>query len=156
MADSESQQVTSKAPTTKPKNPKWVAAGKAIAEKTRQACEVQKKALAEAQIIIANQNFQKKADRPVSDPPVADPPVADPPVADPPVSETTRNVLTTTQWQSVIGIFVSILGIYYKHEEIKRFLTKKPPRAPPPSPVDTTTQAPQVGPKRKGGIRLMD
>ena len=57
MADSESQQVTSKTPTIKPKNPKRVAAGKAIAEKTRQAREAQKKALAEAQIIIANQNL---------------------------------------------------------------------------------------------------
>ena len=42
MADSEkqqpvdsSQQVTSKPPTTKPKNPKRVAAGKAITEKER-------------------------------------------------------------------------------------------------------------------------
>jgi len=83
MADSETvdstQQVTSKNPTTKPKNPKRVPAGKAIAEKTRQACEAQKKALAEAQVIIANQTLQKKAD-PVET-------SAD----DPPVSDTARN-----------------------------------------------------------------
>jgi len=44
MADSETtQQVTSKTPTTKIKNPKRVEAGKMIAEKTRQAREAQKK-----------------------------------------------------------------------------------------------------------------
>jgi len=46
MADSEvdtTQQVTSKTPTTSVKNPKRVAAGKAIAEKRLQAREEQKK-----------------------------------------------------------------------------------------------------------------
>ena len=47
MADSENvdttQQVTSNAPVTSVKNPKRVAAGKAIAEKDRQAREEQKK-----------------------------------------------------------------------------------------------------------------
>ena len=101
-----SQQVTSKIPITKQKNPKWVAAGKAIAEKTKQAREVQKKALAEAQIIIANEKLQKK-----SDPLVVKPPVAEP---QPAAVETTRNVQTTTQWLSVISIFLSMVGIYYK------------------------------------------
>lgn len=78
------QQMTSGTPAPRPKNRKLVAAGKAIAEKTRQASEAQKKAFAEAQIIIANQNVQKKAD--------------------PPVPETTRNDLTTTQWLRVISI----------------------------------------------------
>ena len=48
MADSEpvdtTQQVTSKTPTTKQKNPKRVAACKAIAAKTKQAHEAQKQA----------------------------------------------------------------------------------------------------------------
>ena len=53
MADSDTtQQVTSQTPTTKTKNPKRVAASKAIAEKTRLAREVQKKALDEANAII--------------------------------------------------------------------------------------------------------
>jgi len=68
MADSEAQsdttqQVTSNTPATKQKNPKRIAAGKAIADKTRQAREAQKKALAEAQVIIENQKLQKKVDR---------------------------------------------------------------------------------------------
>ena len=106
MADTEQQpveqQVTSKTPKTKQKNPKRVAAGKAIAERTRIAREAQKKALIEAQSIIA----QAKP---------ADPPA----VADTPSPETTKNVLTTTQWLSVISIIVSLAGLYYKREEIK-------------------------------------
>ena len=136
------QQVTTKTPATKQKNPKRVAAGKAIAEKTRIAREAQKKALIEAQSIIAQ---AKQAD-PVAE--QADP-VADTPSAEP---EPTKNVLTTTQWLSIISIIVSLVGVYYKREEIKNVLSKKaaPPspvllRAPPPSPAT---------PKRS--IRKMD
>ena len=52
------QQVTSKSPTTRPKNPKRVAAGKAIAAKTKQAREAQKRALVEANAIIAKQEAE--------------------------------------------------------------------------------------------------
>ena len=117
MADSETQQpvdttqqVTSKTPTTRPKNLKRVATGKAIAEKTKQAREAQKKALAEAQVIIANNQLKQAA------PPVVDKPLDDTPVESESESESTKTVLTTTQWLSVISIFVSLAGIYYKHE----------------------------------------
>ena len=134
------QQVTSKTPATKQKNPKRVAASKAIAERTRIAREAQKKALIEAQSIIA----QAKKDDPVAPPDEPPAPPADPP------SETTKNVLTTTQWLSVISIVVSLAGIYYKRKEIKNsFLPKKAapvlPRAPPP--VDAAP---------KSSIRKMD
>ena len=120
------QQMTSKTPDTKQKNPKRVAAGKAVAEKTRIAREAQKKALIEAQSIIAQ---AKSADPPS----VADPlSAADPPSVDDPPS--TKKVLTTTQWLSIISIFVSLAGVYYKREEIKKVFAKKD--APPPSPVD--------------------
>ena len=134
------QQVTSKTPATKQKNPKRVAAGKAIAEKTKQAREAQKKALAEAQVIIAD-NQLKQADPPPntnSDEP----------------QPTTKNVLTTTQWLSVISIIVSLVGVYYKREEIKNVFAKKAtppstvsPRETPPSPVDAAP---------KSSIRKMD
>ena len=58
------QQVTSQTPATKPKNPKRVAAGKAVAERTKKAREAQKKAYDDAQIA-------KQA----SPPPVSSPPV---------------------------------------------------------------------------------
>ena len=51
------QQATNPTPTTTPKrekNPKRVAAGKLVAERTRLAREQQKKAAAEAAVIIAN------------------------------------------------------------------------------------------------------
>ena len=125
MADSQDQQVTSKTPATKQKNPKRVAAGKAVAERTRIAREAQKKALIEAQSIIAAKQADPVAYSPA---PPAEPPA---PPAEPP-SET-KNILTTTQWISVVSIIVSLVGIYYKREEIKkRFLPKK---AAPPSPV---------------------
>ena len=149
MADAQQpvdQQVTSKTPATKQKNPKRVAAGKAIAQRTKQAREAQKKALAEAKVIIANNQLKQTPDPPT---------VADTPSAEPPPS--TKNVLTTTQWLSVISIIVSLAGIYYKREEIKSVFASAPPspvlpRAPPPSPVDAVPQAPI----RKAGIRKMD
>ena len=147
------QQVTSKTPAAKQKNPKCVAAGKAIAQKTKQAHEAQKKALAEAQIIIANNQIKQ-----AEPPPVADTPVEPPPVADTPV-EPTKNVLTTTQWLSVISIIISLAGLYNKRKEIKTVFAKKPPvempRVQPPSPV--LPRAPQPSPATpKVGIRDMD
>ena len=135
------QQVTSKTPTTKQKKPKRVTAGKAIAERTRIAREAQKKALIEAQCIIAQ---TKPAPTAVEPPPV---------LVEPP-PETSKNVLTITQWLSIISIFVSLAGVYYKREEIKNVFTKKAaplPRTPPPSPV--LSRAP-AAPKRS--IRNMD
>ena len=107
------QQVTSKTPATKQKNEKRAAAGRATAAKTKMAREAQKKALIEAQSTIAN--YQLK----YGSPPPAEAP--SPPVD----TESTKNVLTTTQWLSVISIVVSLAGIYYKREEIKGLLTKK-------------------------------
>ena len=75
MADSEAQQTvdsaqqpvdstqqvtsTAKALVIKQKNPKRVAAGKAIAEKTRLAREAQKQKAAEAEMIIAKKPAEK-------------------------------------------------------------------------------------------------
>ena len=122
------QQVTSKTPVTKQKNPKRVAAGKAVAERTRIAREAQKKAFIETQILLAQ---AKKAD-PVADSPA---PLAEPPA--PPAEPPSAKVLTTTQWLSVISIIVSLVGIYYKREEIKNVFAKpQSPVLPTPSHVD--------------------
>ena len=87
--------------------------------------------------------------KPAVPPSVADPPSvdADPlSVDDDPPS--TKKVLTTTQWLSIISIFVSLAGVYYKREEIKKVFAKKDaPPPPPPSPV-------YVAPTRK--INQMD
>ena len=132
MADPQEQQVTTKTPGTKQKNPKRVAAGKAVAERTRIARVAQNKVLIEAQSIIA----QAKVDPPSADP-VTETPSADP-VTETPPAESTKQILTTSQWISIISIVISLAGVYYKREEIKTLLSKKvdpPPPAPPPSPV---------------------
>ena len=138
MADSETQQpvdqqVTSKTPTTKQKNPNRVKAGKAVAERTRLAREAQKKALIEAQSVIAKK---------------ADPPSAEPP----PVIEIPSHTITTTQWLSVISIIVSLVGLYYKRKEIQGVFTKKT------SPVETPPPMPQAPPPvdARRTIRGMD
>ena len=114
MADSESQQVTSQTPATKPKNPKRVAAGKAVAERTRIAREAQKKALIKAESMIAKN--QTKVGPP--------PPIVDTPSADTPI-ESTKNVLTTTQWLSVISIVVSLAGDLLQARRDQRPFNKK-------------------------------
>ena len=108
------------------------------------AREAQKKALIEAQSIIANKQVKQADTPPVSDAPSADPPA---------VEEPNKNVLTTTQWLSVISIVVSLAGIYYKRKEIKGLLTKKPPQdyTPPPVPPNSPVN---FAPKR--GIKPMD
>ena len=146
MADSEidiTQQVTSKNPVTKVKNPKRVAAAKDTAEKTRQSREEQKKKIAEADAIIANEQLRKaeEAARKAKD------------VVDPPAEKTFENAatsLTTTQWLSVASIVVSLVAIYYKREEIKGGLTKIKAPAPVKAPE------PQVVAPKKSGIRSMD
>jgi len=149
MADPEidtTQQVTSTAPATKVKNPKRVAAGKLIAEKTRQAREEQKRKMAEADSVLANERLRKAQEEAKTAQEVVDPPVEK-------TVENTATSLTTTQWLSVAGIIVSLVAIYYKREEIKGTLTKiKAPAVKAPTPV--VTSAPPV--VEKSGIRSMD
>ena len=130
------QQATTPTPTTTPKhvkNPKRVAAGKLAAEKTRQAREQQKKAAAEAAIIIANNKAKVAAPAPEPDPPIAD--------ETPKSTKVDNSSLSTTQWIGVVSIVVSLIGIYYKREELKAVFSKK--KTPEPvraelQPVRTT------------------
>ena len=132
MADSETvdttQQVSSQKveSPTKTKNPKRVAAGRLIAEKTRLAREAQKKALDEAKAIIANNNIQEK-NAPEANIQEKNAPEANiqEKNADP------ETILTRTQWLSVISIFLSMVGIFYKREEIKSLFAKKTPPVKP-------------------------
>ena len=119
------QQATTLTPTATPqrvKNPKRVAAGKAVAERTRLAREQQKKAAAEAAVIIANN--KAKGSNSVADPPVSEP---TPTIADETLKSTEEknSSLTTTQWLALGSIVVSLIGIYYKREELKAAFSKK-------------------------------
>ena len=133
------QQVTSKVPVTHVKNPKPVAAGKRIAEKTRLAKEKQKKKRAEADVIVANEQLRKAQEE-------AKKVDESPPETAPPETTKVSQTLTTTQWLSVISIGISLLGIYYKREEIKNALSKiKAPASATPAPA-STLPAPESAP----------
>ena len=127
------EQVTSKVPATKQKNPKRVAAGKSISEKTKRDREMQRKALIAAENIIATSEATPVKPTPVEATPAEATPVEATPADATP--ETTKNVLTTTQWLSIVSIVVSLVGLYYKREEIKKAFTKKADPLPQAFPV---------------------
>ena len=129
------QQATTPTPTSTPqraKNSKRVAAGKLVAERTRRAREQQEKAAAEAAIIIANNKAKAASPAPEPDPPIAD--------EIPKSTEEKNNSLSTTQWLAVASIVVSLIGIYYKREELKAVFSKKThePTRVEPQPVRAT------------------
>ena len=129
------QQATSPTPTTTPqraKNPKRVAAGKLVAERTRRAREQQKKPAAEAAIILANNKAKAAAPAPEPAPPIED--------ETPKITGEKNSSLSTTQWLAVASIVVSLIGIYYKREELKAAFSKKAPEPAraEPQPVRVT------------------
>ena len=143
--------ITQQATTTAPKrvkNPKRVAAGKLVAERTRLAREQQKKAAAEAAIIIANN--KTKATEPT--PTIAD----QTPKSTEDSNKVDSSSLSTTQWIGVAGIVVSLIGIYYKREELKAVFSKK--KTPEPAraelqPVRTTLNRGVTQPR---GVKHLD
>ena len=136
------QQATTPTTTTTPKhvkNPKRVAAGKIVAERTRLAREQQKKAAAEAAIIIANNKTKAAAPPPEPTLPTED--------ETPKSNKVDNSSLNITQWIGVAGIVVSLMGIYYKREELKAVFSKKKtpeqwgePHTPRASNLVATTQ----------------
>ena len=143
------QQVTPQIPTTGVKNPKRVAASKAIAEKRRKAREEQEKKIAEADAFRANDQLRKAQEEARKAKQVVDPPV-ETQAAEAATPSVKSQTLTTTQWLSVASIIVSLVAIYYKREEIRGALTK----IKAPAPVKSTV--PQVVAPKKSGIRPMD
>ena len=136
------QQATTPTPTSTPKrakNPKRVAAGKLVAERTRLAREQQKKAAAEAAIIIANNNA--KAATPAPEPtPTSTLLIAD---ETPKSNKVDNSSLSTTQWIGIAGIVVSLIGIYYKREELKAAFSKKKTPEPQPARAAQPARTPQ-------------
>ena len=132
------QQATAPTPQKKPataKNPKRVAAGKLVAERTRRAREAQKKAAEEAAAIT----------------PTIGAVTAEEPSL-PEKSAPEYSSLTTTQWLALGSSIVSLIGLYYKREDIKNALSKKPPpvQAPVPAPPNAK------GGAAARGLRNMD
>ena len=149
------QQATTPTPTTAPqraKNPKRVAAGKLVAERTRLAREQQKKAAAEAAIIIANNKAKAAAPAPEPDPPIAD----ETPKSSDYINKVDNSSLSTTQWIGVVSIVVSRIGIYYKREELKAVFSKKKtpePERAEPQPVRATQNRGVTQPR---GVKHLD
>ena len=139
------QQVTSPEPKTQPtKNPKQVAAGKMVAERTKQAHEVQKKAAAEAAVIIENNKAKQTEKAPAAPSPATE------------GNTISSSSLSTTQWLAV-GSIDSLVGIYYKREELKALYNKKvAPQHTPQQPAPTEPEPATVDQLKKGGLRKMN
>ena len=106
-ADVTQQATTLTANTQHIKNPKRVAAGKLVAERMRLAREEQKKA-AEAY----------RAENKVKAAPEAPEPSPEPtPTTE--VKSPKSGGLSANQWIGIGGIGISLLGIYYKREDLK-------------------------------------
>jgi len=91
----------------------------------------------------------------VETPAVETPAVETSTVETPAVEPKTKDALTTTQWLSVISIIISVVGIYYKREEIKKvFAQKSLPKASTPPSVDFSP--PPVKTPKKRGLQSMD
>jgi len=124
------QATTPTATTQRVKNPKRVAAGKMVAERTRLAREQQKKA---AEAYLA-ENKAKAA--------IAAPEPAPTTEGESSKSSGEKNSgLSTTQGLAVASIVVSLVGIYYKREELKvmakaAFDKKTPEPTPEPARVE--------------------
>jgi len=116
------QQATTPTATTttqRVKNPKRVAAGKMVAERTRLAREQQKK---DAEAYIASNKAKATTAAPEPAPTTEG--------ETPKCSGKKKSSLSTTQWLAVGSLVVSLVGIYYKREELKPYSGKK--RLSPP------------------------
>ena len=91
-----------------------VAAGKMVAERTRLAREQQKKA---AEAYIANNKAKATTAAPEPAPTTEG--------ENPKCSVEKNSSLSTIQWLAVGSLVVSLVGIYYKREELKAVFGKK-------------------------------
>jgi len=141
------QQATTPNPTTqRVKNPKRVAAGKMVSERTRQAREQQKKD-AEAYRALG-ENKARAATEPPEPAPTTE-------------GESPKNSgLGANQWIAIGGIGVSLLGIYYKREELKAmanaaFDKNTPEPAPEPTPEPARVEPEPSRATRTKGLKKM-
>ncbi|MCV6577314.1 MAG: hypothetical protein OIF58_16450 [Cohaesibacter sp.] len=69
--------------------------------------------------------------------------------------ESPRSIRSTTQWLAVGSFVISLIGLYYKREELKAVFSKKtaPPVPPQTAPAPSNNLPPPPQPK---GIRHMD
>jgi len=124
---------TATATTQRVKNPKLVAAGKMVADRTRLAREQQKKA---AEAYIANNKAKATTAAPEPAPTTE---------GESPKSSGGKNSsLSTTQWLAVGSLVVSLVGIYYKREELEAVFGKKTPEPARVEPEPARATQPKV------------
>ena len=135
------QHVTSSTPTASPpKIPsEWLLANWLL-KKTRLAREAQKKAAAEAAVIIANNKTKAPTAVPAATPATED-------------ESPSRSSLSTTQWLAAGSFFISLIGLYYKPEELKAAFSKKT-AATQPAPEQQPAHV--TPPPQQKGIRRME
>jgi len=145
-ADVTQQATTPTATTQRVKNPKRVAAGKMVAERTRLAREEQKKA-------TEAYHAENKAKAVTAAPEPAPTTEGESPKSESPKS----SGLSTNQWIAIGSIGVSLLGIYYKREELKAIA--KPAfdkfKTPEPAPEPASAEPEPARATQRRGLRKM-
>jgi len=147
-ADTTRQATTPAATTQRVKNPKRVAAGKMVAQRSRLAREEQKKA-AEAYYAEKQAKASTSAPKPAASTEGESP------------KSGGLFGLTTNQWIGIGGIGVSLGGLYYKREELMamakpvfdKFKTPKP--APGPAPEPASVEPKPARDTRPRGLKKM-
>jgi len=157
-ADATQQATTPTATTQRVKNPKRVAAGKMVAERTRLAREEQKKA-AEAYHTEMEAKAATEAPEPA---PTTE---GESPKSESPKSESPKSGgLGANQWITIGGFGVSLLGIYYTREELKAMANSAFDKfksvfdkfkTPEPAPEPASVKPKPVRVTRPEGLRKM-
>jgi len=144
-ADVTQQATTPTATTQRVKNPKRVAAGKMVAERTRLAREEQKKA-AEA---YHAENKAKAAPEAPEPAPTTE--------GESPKSESPNSGgLSANQWILIGGIGVSLIEIYYKREELKAMAKSVFDKTPEPASEPASVEPePARATQRKGLSKML-
>jgi len=140
-ADVTQQATTPTATTQRVKNPKRVGAGKMVAERTRLAREEQKKA---AEAYQAGKKDKAAA------------PEAPVPAASTEGESPKSGGLSANQWIAIGGIGVSLLGIYYKREELKAMAKTAFDKFKTPEPANVEPEPVRVTQPKKGLRRMLD
>ena len=112
-----------------------------MAQRTRKAREEQKKAAAEAAVLMANNKVKATTVAPEPAPTTED--------ENPRSTGEKKSSLSTTQWLAVASLVVSLVGIYYKREELKAVFSKKTPEPARVEPQPARASQPR-------GVRHMD
>ena len=141
-----------------------MAAGKRVAERTRLAREAQKKALAEANIMIEKNKADKAAARSTAANKASSNKERLPPITEEPEPTTTQatepaeSTFTTGQWIAIVGIGVTLATTYVKREDIKALYKRatKPNTSSPEQPQQDHQQQVRSPPPQRNNLRKMD